>query len=145
MFWTSLGIYAAIGGGALGLTLWGVVVCRNARKTGADAARQPTAVVMPRGTAGPASSNSPGRISNIGLLLAIAGVGSGFTAAIGIGYRLSGDTAPPEITAVFYPSVIIFSLVLVLAAWRIARHIPRSRAAAALPLRQRIDEHFHSN
>ena len=143
MFWTTLGIYAAIGAGSLGLTLWGVVVSRTAGK--ARAACQPTPVAVPPWTAGPASSHPPGRTSNIGLLLAIAGVGSGFAAAIGIGYRLSGDTAPPEITAIFYPSVIIFSVVLVLAAWRIARHIRRSRAAAALPLRQRIDAHFHSD
>lgn len=89
-------------------------------------------------------TNQPGQHSNIGLFLAIAGVGSGFAAAIGAGSRLSGDTAPAEITAIFYPSVIVFLAVLLLTAWRIARHVRRARAAAAGPLRQQIDDHFTS-
>ncbi|MDB5506057.1 MAG: hypothetical protein JWR75_695 [Devosia sp.] len=49
-----------------------------------------------------------GRIG--GLLLAMLLVGTGFVLVIAIGFRISGDWAPPEFTAVVLPAVILFPL-----------------------------------
>lgn len=59
-----------------------------------------------------------------GVMLAMAGVASGFVVVIGTGYRLSGEPAPVEISSIYYGSIGVFALVIGLAIAHWAR-LPR--------------------
>ena len=77
-----------------------------------------------------------------GVMVAIAGVGAGFVVAIGTGFMLSGDRAPVEISALFYPAICVFLLAIAYAVYTIFHEAERRRVELAVPLRTRIDDHM---
>ncbi|MCE9522306.1 MAG: hypothetical protein K8S25_07735 [Alphaproteobacteria bacterium] len=84
----------------------------------------------------------PARVEpEVGVLVAIAGVAAGFVVVIGAGYLISGDTAPGEITALFYPATGVLALCIAYAIRAVARQQARRKAELAIPLRVRIDDH----
>ncbi|MBM3524406.1 MAG: tetraspanin family protein [Alphaproteobacteria bacterium] len=74
-----------------------------------------------------------------GVLLAIAGVGAAFIVAIGVGFKISGDPAPAEITAMFYPALIALPLIVVAAVRVVIAQRKREREDGAVPLGVQID------
>lgn len=69
-----------------------------------------------------------GLTGTAGVMVAIAGVGAGFIVAIGAGFMLSGDPAPAEISALFYPAICVFLLAIVYAVYAIFHQAERRRA-----------------
>jgi hypothetical protein len=82
-----------------------------------------------------------GLTGTAGVMVAIAGVGAGFVVAIGAGFMISGDTAPQEISALFYPAICVLLLAIAYAVYAVFHQAERRRAELAIPSRTRLDDH----
>jgi hypothetical protein len=64
----------------------------------------------------PLATTLPGFIAErAGALLIVAGVGAGFVIVIGAGFKISGQPAPAEIAALFYPAIVAFPIIVAVA------------------------------